>query len=1211
MFATPAQAQKFLSDPSQALVLPLNRLCLSDLPLVGGKNASLGEMLQQLTPQGINVPDGFATTAYAYRTFILEGGLEPKLRALLSALDVENVPQLRQIGQELRSLILETPFPTSLHTAITQAYGEMCQRYGPDTDVAVRSSATAEDLPDASFAGQQETYLNVHGLTGVLKACHSCFASIFTDRAISYRQIKGFDHLDVALSVGVQKMVRSDLASSGVMFSIDTETGFKDAALITAAYGLGENVVQGAVNPDEYLVFKPTLKTGYRPILEKRLGSKEIKMVYDLGGSKLTKNVSVCPEDRARFALSDDEILQLGHWACAIEDHYSQLRGSYTPMDIEWAKDGNTGELFIVQARPETVQSQKATNVLRSYKLQETGEVLVHGRAVGEMIGQGQARVIMDVRQINEFQAGEVLVTNRTDPDWEPIMKKASAIVTNQGGRTCFTGDTKILTNQGFMSLSQVYDRGSDGLLTLSFNPQTQGIEWKPIIDTMKRPNQVIGVSVSQTGKMTHNTLRLTPDHKMINLRNGEFVKTEIQEMLANQEMVVVAQTIPQLAEHSEQAADLAYFLGGIITDGSIYTTRTHGEVQFIQKDVPEKAAFITTMQAKAEKLFGKSFTPYEKKASTGMIRGETVTGQATAYRLYSKSIAYQVKELEENIVPMLLQSSPEVAYQFLAGVIDGDGCYANNRINIYASEENLLQAIIVACMKINTVPQVTQNRQIYNVQIVEKLPEILSYTQRVKGEVTARTIQTRFFAARQLFDETAMGQVKLRRDQNYLISEQLLEQMDEFESLRQGDIRMQRVVQVENLQPAEVFNITVADHHNYVVFTEKYTPVLVCNCHAAIIAREMGIPAIVGCGDATTKLQTGQAVTISCAEGEMGKVYAGLLNFLIDEVALKNLPRTRTQILMNVGNPEEAFGLAAIPNDGVGLARLEFIIANHIQAHPLALLHFEQLEDYQVKAEIAALTAQYPHKPDFFVDKLAHGIGTIAAAFYPKPVVVRMSDFKSNEYANLLGGRQFEPQEENPMIGWRGASRYYDPLYAAGFALECQAMKRVRDEMGLTNVILMIPFCRTPAEGQRVLEEMAKHGLNRGENGLEVYVMCELPSNVVLADQFSQVFDGFSIGSNDLTQLTLGLDRDSGLVAHLFDERNDAVLRMVAQAIQTAKKHQRKIGICGQAPSDYPEFAQFLVEQGIDSISLNPDSVLKTLLSIAETEAQLDNRNF
>lgn len=793
----------------QALVLPLDAVGIADIPLVGGKNASLGEMIQQLQSKGVKVPTGFATTAYAYRFFIQGAGLETKLRQIFADLDVEDVNNLRQCGKQARTLMLQTPFPEELEKAIAQAYEDLCNQYGADTDVAVRSSATAEDLPDASFAGQQETYLNVHGLQAVLQACHKCFASIFTDRAISYRQIKGFDHFNIALSVGVQKMVRADLAASGVMFSIDTETGFKDAALITAAYGLGENVVQGAVNPDEYLVFKPTLKQGYRPILEKRLGTKEIKMVYDLGGSKMTKNIPVAASDRAAFALNDDEILQLAHWACLIEEHYSQVRGVYTPMDIEWAKDGITNELFIVQARPETVQSQKIKNVLHIYQLQEKAEVLVTGRSVGEMIGQGKARVILDVHRLGEFQPGEVLVTNRTDPDWEPIMKKASAIVTNSGGRTC----------------------------------------------------------------------------------------------------------------------------------------------------------------------------------------------------------------------------------------------------------------------------------------------------------------------------------------------------------------------------------------------------------HAAIIAREMGIPAIVGCGNATKIIKAGQEITVSCAEGETGKVYKGLLAYEVQEIPLEKLPRTRTQIMMNVGNPEEAFGYSAIPNDGVGLARMEFIIANHIKAHPLALIHFDELEDELAKYKIAELTAEYADKPQFFIDKLAQGIGAIAAAFYPKPVIVRLSDFKSNEYANLLGGKQFEPKEENPMIGWRGASRYYDERYREGFALECRAMKQVREQMGLTNVILMIPFCRTPAEGRRVLAEMAKHGLVRGENGLQVYVMCELPSNVQLADEFCQVFDGFSIGSNDLTQLTLGLDRDSELVAHLFDERNEAVKRMIAKAISTVKQHGRKIGICGQAPSDYPEFARFLVEEGIDSISLNPDSVLKTLLEIAATE--------
>ena len=794
----------------QALILWFEEVGIADIPLVGGKNASLGEMIRQLKPKGVNVPNGFATTAYAFRHFIEKAGLEAKLRELFADLDVEDMTNLRDRGREARALVLSTPFPNDLQIAIAMSYQKLCDcetSCGKEADVAVRSSATAEDLPDASFAGQQETYLNVYGANEVVEACHRCFASLFTDRAISYRTINGFDHFDVALSVGVQKMVRSDLAASGVMFSIDTETGFKNAALITAAYGLGENVVQGAVNPDEYFVFKPTLKQGFRPILEKRLGTKEIKMVYDIGGGKMTKNISVPISERVKFAIADDEILKLAEWACIIEDHYSEVRGKLSPMDIEWAKDGNSGELFIVQARPETVQSQKSGNILKNYKLHGSSDVLITGRAVGEMIGQGKANVILEVHRIEDFQEGQVLVTNKTDPDWEPIMKKASAIVTNQGGRTC----------------------------------------------------------------------------------------------------------------------------------------------------------------------------------------------------------------------------------------------------------------------------------------------------------------------------------------------------------------------------------------------------------HAAIIAREMGIPAIVGCGNATGTIKTGQEVTVSCAEGEEGRVYNGLVPFEIVETSLDNLPKLSTKILMNVGNPEEAFGLSAIPCDGVGLARMEFIIANHIKAHPLALMNFDSLEDKAAKWEISQLTARYENKADFFVDKLAHGIGTIAAAFYPKPVVVRMSDFKSNEYANLLGGRAFEPTEENPMIGWRGASRYYDPKYREAYGLECQALKRVRDDMGLTNVIPMIPFCRTPEEGRKVIAEMAKHGLKQGVNDLEVYVMCEIPSNVILADEFAQVFDGFSIGSNDLTQLTLGLDRDSSLVAHIFDERNEAVKSMVRTVIQRAKANHRKIGICGQAPSDYPEFARFLVEQGIDSISLNPDSVLKTMLELAK----------
>ena len=789
-----------------ALVLPLEAVGLGDLADVGGKNASLGELIQQLSPEGVNVPGGFAVTATAYRQFLAEAGLQQQLHDVLDGLDGHAIGQLQAAGAAARALLLGTALPAALQQQILEAYRAL-----GSPAVAVRSSATAEDLPDASFAGQQETYLNVQGEDDLLAACRRCFASLFTDRAISYRQINGFDHFEVALSIGVQRMVRADLACSGVMFSLDTETGFRDAVLLTAAYGLGENVVQGAVNPDEVLVFKPTLLEGYAPIISQRLGSKAIRMVYGEHGS--TRNLEVPEAEQRRFALTQAEVLQLARWACRIEAHYSQRRGQPTPMDIEWAKDGTTGELFILQARPETVQSRRSPTVLRSWHLQpHQAELLCSGRAIGASVSSGVARILRHPREIARFESGDLLVTERTDPDWEPILKRASGVITNQGGRTC----------------------------------------------------------------------------------------------------------------------------------------------------------------------------------------------------------------------------------------------------------------------------------------------------------------------------------------------------------------------------------------------------------HAAIIAREMGITAIVGAGDATERIPDGALITASCCEGDEGHVYGGTIPFSMEECDLGELPPTRTQILINVGNPDEAFNLAAIPCDGVGLARLEFIIANHIRVHPMALLRPEQLQDPAERQAIAQLTEGYTHPGDYYVDHLAQGMGRIAAAFYPKPVILRFSDFKSNEYAKLLGGHCFEPKEENPMIGWRGASRYTSPAFREAFALECQALRRVREQMGLTNVIPMVPFCRTPEEGDRVLAEMAGQGLVRGENGLQVYVMCELPSNVIAAEAFAQRFDGFSIGSNDLTQLTLGLDRDSALVAELFDERQAAVVSLIQMAIRTAKRCGRKIGICGQAPSDHPEFAALLVREGIDSISLNPDAVLTTRVAVAAIEADL-----
>jgi pyruvate, water dikinase len=778
---------------------------LADLPDVGGKNASLGELRQALVPRGVRVPEGFAITASAYRDFLAAAGLERVIREMLDGLDPQDVEDLRRRGLAIRELILSAQLPDQIAQVILLAY----HRLGVDVDVAVRSSATAEDLPDASFAGQQETYLNVRGPAALLEACRRCFASLFTDRAIAYRHDHGFTSDKLALSVGVQRMVRSDLAGSGVMFSIDTETGFRDAVLISAAWGLGESVVQGTVNPDEYLVFKPTLAQGFRPILRRRLGSKEWKLVYETGGSRGTKNLPVPEDERARFVLDDDEILELARWACEIEQHYSNARGAPTPMDMEWAKDGRTGELFIVQARPETVQSRRAAHVLETYHLRERGEVLVRGRAVGAKIGAGRVRRVADARAMAEFQVGEVLVADTTDPDWEPVLRKAAAIVTNRGGRTC----------------------------------------------------------------------------------------------------------------------------------------------------------------------------------------------------------------------------------------------------------------------------------------------------------------------------------------------------------------------------------------------------------HAAIVARELGVPAVVGAAGATEALADGRDVTVSCAEGEEGRVYAGRLPFEVERVDLSGLSRPRTKILMNVGNPEEAFALSLLPSDGVGLARLEFIILNAIPIHPMALVEYESLDDRALRAEIDRLTRGYADKTDFFVDRLAEGVAQIAAAFYPREVIVRLSDFKSNEYGHLVGGARYEPKEENPMLGLRGASRYLHPRYRAGFALECRALRRVREEMGLTNVKLMVPFCRTAAEGRAVSEELARHGLVRGENGLELYVMCEIPSNVIRAGDFAEIFDGFSIGSNDLTQLTLGVDRDSEELATLFDERDPAVRDLIALAIERAHAGGRRIGICGQAPSDHPEIATWLVGLGIDSLSLNPDAVLRTTIHVLEQE--------
>lgn len=790
-----------------------SELTIEDIPLVGGKNASLGEMYRELKPEGINIPNGFAITAEAYHAMLDESNAWAGLHDALDQLDPDNVADLAKRGRIAREIIYGAPLPALLEQEILAAYRQLQSEYGDELSLAVRSSATAEDLPTASFAGQQDTFLNIRGEKNLLEACKRCFASLFTDRAIHYRIDQGFDHFKLGLSIGVQKMVRSDLSASGVMFSLDTESGFNDVIFITGAYGLGENVVQGAVDPDEFYVHKPTFAQGKRAVLKRTLGAKKIKMIYNEGHTKeSTKNVPTSEDDRSRFCINDEDVLTLADYAIKVEKHYSRKAGQDRPMDMEWAKDGIDGQLYIVQARPETVVSQQNKLILEEFVLKEKAQPIVTGHAVGSKIASGAARIINHLSQLKQFKPGDILVADITTPDWEPVMKIASAIITNRGGRTC----------------------------------------------------------------------------------------------------------------------------------------------------------------------------------------------------------------------------------------------------------------------------------------------------------------------------------------------------------------------------------------------------------HAAIISRELGVPAVIGCENATVMINDKALVTVSCADGDVGKVYAGKLEYAVNKIDLSGLERPKTKIMLNIGNPEMAFKNSFLPNDGVGLARMEFIITEYIKAHPLALIHPERINDLAVLEQIKQLTQGYQKPEAFFINKLSEAVATIAAAFYPKPVIVRLSDFKTNEYAALLGGKFFEFEEANPMIGFRGASRYIHPAYAEGFALECAAMKRVRDEMGLTNVILMIPFCRRVQEAEQVLMAMAQHGLQRGDNGLQIYVMCEIPNNVIQIDAFSQVFDGFSIGSNDLTQLTLGVDRDSAILANDFDERDEGVKAMIRMAVDGAKRNHKHIGLCGQAPSDYPDMADFLVETGIDSMSLNPDTVLQTTQRILETERRL-----
>lgn len=1200
----------------------LKKVGIEDVPEVGGKNASLGEMIRYLAPKGVKIPGGFVVTATTYRYFLKQTGLDKFIKKTLQGLDTKNFADLAARGKFIREAIKSAELPDNLKKEIVKNYQLMEKEYGKNVDVAVRSSATAEDVPEASFAGQHETFLNIQGSENLLEAVRACFASLFKDRAISYRVDKGFSHLEVALSVGVEKMVRSDLGSSGVIFTLDTESGFPNIVLINGSWGLGEMIVQGEVIPDEFLVFKKT-----KAVIDKRLGAKSRKMIYSAGrGIKKTRIVPTSQKEKESFVLNDQEILKLAEWSVLVEEHYSKKYKKWMPMDLEWAKDGKTGELFIIQARPETVHSLRDFSKIKEYALQQKGKAIVKGTSVGSKIAVGKARVILDAKNLGQFKAAEILVTDMTDPDWEPIMKIASAIVTDKGGRTCFSGETKILTDKGFLEFKDVYEKMKNGeeFLIYSYDYKNKLPKWKRILSSQKNKLTAIRVSVSQTGNTQNNFIDVTKDHKFYTYKNRELIKKSLKAIIKDKEAVCLVENLPASITNSVDNK-LAYLLGVLATDGSIYLCPgvngfRRGQITFTQKESPEKQEFISTVNEYFSGIFGKQMTAREK-TTVSQLRGRTISGTVTDFRCYSLSIALQINQYLQNLPLLALSFSKESAKNFLAGVIDGDGSFYNNRIQIYASKENVFQAIIISCLRLGIVPQVTTNRNIYNIQIVEKMEEILALVKKIEISAREKILGTKLFAAKQIFGDIIdtinyKGRIKpyvkgnlfidARKIKEYLLPLADINIKKELKNVLESSLRMQRISFVKDLGEINVFNVEVeADNeldHNYVVFTNRLAPLLVSNSHAAIVSRELGIPCIVGSENATRKIKTGQTITVDTT-GSEGLVFSGALKFKIVEQNIKKFPKPKTKIMMNIATPEAAFEKSFLPNDGVGLAREEFIIASDIGIHPNALINYKKLPS-KIKKIIDKKTIGYKNKIQFYVDKLAYGIAKISAAFYPKPVIVRFSDFKTNEYRSLIGGELYEPLEENPMIGWRGASRYYHPNFSPAFILELKAIKKVREEMGLDNMVVMVPFCRTVEEGKKVIGMIKKF-----LKPLKIYVMCEIPSNVILADEFLKIFDGMSIGSNDLTQLTVGIDRDaSELVRGIANENDESVKKLIAEVIKKCRAKKKYIGICGQAPSDYPEFAEFLVEQGIESMSLNPDTIIKTTLKVYQKEKRGEN---
>jgi len=1183
----------------------LKELNKDSLGVAGGKGAQLGEMYNNNFP----VPAAFVVTAQAFKEFLQATQLDVKINLILKNLNVDNTKELSDVSKKIKEMIVKERMSDTLKREIIEAYKildvdeealkagknvlELIKNGRDSAFVAVRSSATAEDLPEASFAGQQETYLNVKGRNKLIEAVKKCWASLYTPRAIFYREKNNFPHEKVLIAVIVQRMVNSEKA--GVIFSINPGTNNKDEIIIEAGFGLGEAVVAGSINPDLYVLNKSDLK-----IKEKKLKKQKFKIIRDENTGE-NVNKKILGEEQEKQVLSEEEIKQLGELTVKLEEHYKKAQ------DIEFAIEKN--RVYIVQSRPVTTLKRGEIK-----KEEIKGEELVSGLAASPGTASGIVKIVKTEDDIHNFpEKGYVLVTEMTNPSMVPIMKKAVAIVTDEGGMTCFAGDTKVLTNKGFILIEEAVRRVKEGeeFLIFSYDYNNKKPKWKKVINGGRRKSEIIRVSVSQKGIMHHNYINLTSDHKMFTFRNRDLIKKQINEILNDKEMLCLVDKLPEFENNFNEK--LSYLTGALLSEGYIKFIKHHtgnprrGVIVFTQKGTEEKKEFIETVKNNFKEVFNEEFSFVREKHSYGILRGRLIQETALDYICNKLSPAMALTNISQNLDSWCLGLSENSCLNFLAGLIDGDGSFYENRLHIYVNKENILQGIIVACLKLGIIPQITVNRNIHHVQILERMNDILMHTKRVKGIVKDKILGTKLFSAKQIFeniidDVNYKGRIKPYVDNNLLLDERKIREnvipmlngdiKNKILDILDSNIRMHRVSKEDDFGENYVYNLEVEANnemdHNYVVFTKKYTPLLVSNSHAAIVSRELGIPCIVGSEEATIKLEEGLIITVDAVNG---KVYKGEIKKYSEKIKTEIIDKaegvnTKTKIYMNLGEPSKIDSYKEINFDGIGLMRLEFIIAGEVAEHPNSLIKKNEGEKY--------------------VNELVKGIEKIAKNVDNKPVIVRFSDFKTNEYHDLKGGAEYEEEEDNPMLGWRGISRYISDEFKEAFRLECRAIKKVREEC--KNVHVMLPFVRNINEVEKVLEIMKEENLERSEE-FQIWLMAEVPSMCFLADEFSKLdIDGASIGSNDLTQLVLGVDRDNERLGKMgyFDEKNEAVFRAIKMLIEGFHKNEKKVGICGQSPSVYPQVVNFLVENKIDSISLNPDAVGKVKRQVAEIERKI-----